>query len=527
MSTVQSYQSHFNLLMSAFGISGKELADLLHIDSSLVSKWKNSKRSLKENSMHLNNIVQHFVSLDSLSGYSTIKSLLGQDFENLDLNSPVELSLALKRWLLESTDTSADDAALYNFMHNSKHGRECPCLQFRGNEGKRDAVLRLLKTAALLQPGQEIWGLMWDTQNWFTENDDYQQIWEQANLEYLQRGNTIKIIHANDRQYKSLAESLLRWIPLYLTGRVTPYYAPNVDGYDVKHVALLLKDKLLLYGLSVDEASPDATVLAFTSPSILNEAYRILQRTFRYASPIFEKYFLKDYYKYAKFLSKMVNLDEQQYVLMRFPFVNVLSMEEIEDILDSNGITSDTKEVALGAYRSLKRDAKKNSGNFFRYLIPQKQIESLLTKRKIMLDTPSFFSGKPLYISNDAFRRLLRKLSDLLPSESTYEMALLEDGYVGPPATLNMFVKKDTCISVFNSPDHCDSLLLRDSFLLTTCESSVILSLFRFCDKLWYNTLTQRRDRNYVSRQLRILTETIFPDDSAPSCEHEAGQPGD
>ena len=515
MSITQSYQSHFNLLMSAFGISGKELADLLHIDSSLVSKWKNSKRSLKESSIHLNNIVQHFISLDSISGYSTIKALLNQDFDNLDAGSPAELSLALKRWLLESTDTSVEDAALYNFMHNSRHGKECPCFQFRGNEGKREAVLRLLRTAALLPPGQELWCLMWDEQNWFTEKEDYPKMWKQANLEYLQQGNTINIIHANDRQYQSLANSLLRWLPLYLTGRVTPYYAPNAGDYDIRRIALLLKDKLLLYGLSVNEDSPDSTVLALTAPPILNEAYKIMQRAFSYASPIFERYFLKDYYRYAKFLSKMVNLDEQQYVLMRFPFVNVLSMEEIEGILESNGLTSDAKEVALGAYRSLKRDTQKNSGNFFRYLIPQKQLASLLAQKRIMLDTSSFFSGNSLFISNGTFRSLLRKLSDQLLSESTaYEMALLEDGYAGPPATLNMFVKKDTCISVFNAPDQYESLS-HDPFLLTTCESSVILSLFKFCDKLWYNTLPQRRDKSYVSRQLRILTETIFPGDGA------------
>jgi transcriptional regulator with XRE-family HTH domain len=62
---MQPSKSRFEILLNAFRISGKELAELLHIDSSLVSKWKNNKRSMKSNSPHLNSIVQHFIALDS------------------------------------------------------------------------------------------------------------------------------------------------------------------------------------------------------------------------------------------------------------------------------------------------------------------------------------------------------------------------------------------------------------------------------------------------------------------------------
>ena len=97
-------------------------------------------------------------------------------------------------------------------------------MQFRGNEGKREAILGLLRLALTLPSGQELWCLMQDTQRWFTEDDTYINTWESVNLAFLAAGNSIRVIHTIDRHYDMLAKSLLSWLPLYLTGKVMPYF---------------------------------------------------------------------------------------------------------------------------------------------------------------------------------------------------------------------------------------------------------------------------------------------------------------
>lgn len=517
MSKNRFHKSHLSQLLNAFGISGIELADILHIDASLVSKWKNNKRSLKNNSHMLNSIADYFIALDSLSNFSILKTFLSPEYDILSTDSPDLIRTVLKRWLTSSITPSTDALSLHDFMSISRKGKEYSHLQFCGNEGKREAIMGLLKLALSLPPGQELWCLMQDTQKWFIEDEIYGDAWEAANIDFLERGNSIHILHTLDRQYNTLANSLLNWLPLYLTGKVTPYFSSYSTGQNmIFKSVIILKDRVLLYHLSPEDDSLETTTLAFTTPTLLEEAFRMIQIPFHYAVPLFVPYYLNDHYKYANFLSQMVNLDEQQYVFMRFPFVNVLSTEQIEEILNENQVNEDVKNNALKACQILKTDTRKNSGNYFRYLIPKSQLEALLGQEKIMLDVLSFFSGKPLHISNKTFRNLLRGVSSLLTSDSypsIHEIVLLENVHVKQLKNLNMFVKKNTCISIFNSPEHFET---QDPLILTTTESPIILSMFMYCDHLWNQTLPQRRNRAYVSRQLQIMTETIFPESSSP-----------
>jgi|GEM_PF-1958271 len=505
---MQSSKSHFGLLLNAFGISGKELAELMHIDSSLVSKWKNNKRSMKGNSPHLNNIVHHFMLLDSVSGYKTILSLIGNGTENRVV-SPEELSLALKRWLMSNTVTSSETTILQDFMQVSKKGKEHSYLQFHGNEGKRQATLSILKIASGFEPAQELWCYMCGSQDWFVENDDFLQEWRNANLEFLNAGNTINVIHPLDRQYQVMANSLMMWLPLYLTGRVNPYYAANEQISEIKMSMTLLKDTLLMYGISTDATSTNSTTLIFSNPLVLNETFLNLKRIFDNSSPLFTTYLLKDYKSYANFLSRMVNINEQQYVIMRFPFVNDLGLSEIEQILEDNNVPDEKKKTVLNSASALQTDSKKSDGNYFRYLILQNQLKQLLTQDEIMLDTLSFFSGQPVCLSNAAFRDLLRRISQkLMNGEIDYDIAFLDDVYEKQLNNINMFVKKNSCISVFLSPNPKSS---REPLILTSSEPTVILSLFMYCDRLWRSILPQKRSKEYVANKLHILTETIFP----------------
>lgn len=512
MAMNRSYHSHFSQLLNTFKISGTEMADILHIDSSLVSKWKNNKRNLKGNSPMLNRIAEYFVSLDALTNYSNLKTLLGSEYANLDSASADQLQHILKTWLTSTVKNPEETLPFHKLLGASKKGREHSHLQFSGNEGKREAILGLLHAAAALPPGQELWCLMNDSQLWFTEEDDYISVWEQANLAFLGAGNTIHIIHSLERRYDLLAKSLICWLPLYLTGKATPYFSPAAHYSPTQKSVILLKDKLLLYQESGPEDHTEGVTLAFNSAVLLRDAYQILQNTFKEATPLLTPYYRYDNKKYASFLASMVNLDEDQYVFMRFPFVNVLSNQQIETILEENELDTATKAEAMATCRALKADMRHYGVKHFRYLISKSQLEALLAEDHIILDTLSFFSGKPLYISNETFRALLRELSETLLRQShrnIHEITLLEDVHANQLNGLNMFVKKNTCISIFNSPHHMFDE--NAPLLLTTTEASVIHSLFMFCDQLWNHALPQKREKPYVSRQLQIMTGTIFP----------------
>ena len=61
--------SRLNLLMRVFSISGKDLSDLMSIDSSLVSKWRSGKRMLKPTSAYADKIVAYIIERDAPNHY--------------------------------------------------------------------------------------------------------------------------------------------------------------------------------------------------------------------------------------------------------------------------------------------------------------------------------------------------------------------------------------------------------------------------------------------------------------------------
>jgi predicted transcriptional regulator len=53
-----------DLIMRLFSVSGKEIASVIHVDGSLVSRWRKGKRTLRFDSSYMAKIVNYFMELD-------------------------------------------------------------------------------------------------------------------------------------------------------------------------------------------------------------------------------------------------------------------------------------------------------------------------------------------------------------------------------------------------------------------------------------------------------------------------------
>ena len=115
--------SRLGYLMDRFNITGRELASALHVDFTLVSKWRNLTRTLAPRSIHLKKIVEYFVALDSKTQYSTLLELLTETYPNAQLKSVTEISMFLSKWLsdieekLENDEISDRKSTCLNSSH--------------------------------------------------------------------------------------------------------------------------------------------------------------------------------------------------------------------------------------------------------------------------------------------------------------------------------------------------------------------------------------------------------------------------
>ncbi len=118
-------------------------------------------------------------------------------------------------------------------MNGSKARKEekTQALLFFGDEGKRTGVLAFLTD--LVRSGKPCTLLLHSDENmtWLTEDPEFAAAWTQLLLKIAANGGRIRIIHSISRSLNEMWEAVRKWIPLYMTGAIEPYYYPLLrDG---------------------------------------------------------------------------------------------------------------------------------------------------------------------------------------------------------------------------------------------------------------------------------------------------------
>lgn len=67
--------------------------------------------------------------------------------------------------------------------------------------------------------------------SWLYEDAAFAARWAELFKEIIERGNRVKIIHTITRDINDMFEAIVKWIPIYMTGAVEPYFYPKLrDG---------------------------------------------------------------------------------------------------------------------------------------------------------------------------------------------------------------------------------------------------------------------------------------------------------
>lgn len=512
MGAEKNQTTNFAKVIKALKVSGTELSEILHIDSSLISKWRTNKRKFKASSPIFEELVIYLMTLDSANDYKRIKSLLANQFSDVEEAGEDRLKLYLKKWLIEAVSEEDSEPSILDYIGKANHLNPVTAYPFYGNQGKREAINAILQYGIAMAEEEEpeVYAYMQDEQSWFSEEPLYVDEWEKLNRTFLEKGGRISVVHPISRRDEQLAFSLLAWLPLYLTGRVNAYFLSTSDPLRLSKSIVILKDHVLFTQTTTGNKTDQDISLVTEDKAYIANVAACLSAAFRIASPCLTAYYRHDGGKYMAYLSHIVNLDESQYLFMKWPFVNITPVAEMREILNENHIDSSRIDEILEACQKLKTDLRRDTDHHFRYLLPKDSVVGLLRQKRICLDTVSLFCGQQIYITNDRFRKMVQRLADVLEHANTHtkikEIALLNEVNARAMRYLNVMVKNNTCVSIFN-----DSRMFIDDvpWVLTSTEMPMIRSLYSACHELWETTFPQNKDRHAVSRQLLIWLNTI------------------
>lgn len=274
-------------LMECLEITNVQLAVETHMDPSYVSKLRNGRRKLPSHSDFIGDVAAFFAAeVVKKEKQDVLAQVMQRPYPD-DISAAEDM---LRDWLKNEKDRGdLISNLLYQISHSgvadgdlpatllSDGNREGLPYYYYGVEGKRKAVLRFFEEVLASKVPLHLKLYSEENMKWMLGDPAFAKKWSSLFAQCLRQGARVSIVHSLSRDLDELIESIISWLPVYMTGRIAPYYCPKKrDG--------IFQRTLFL---AVDAVAIESTALAHNSDvDMLNvfvtdrEAVGALEREF-------------------------------------------------------------------------------------------------------------------------------------------------------------------------------------------------------------------------------------------------------
>lgn len=226
-----------NAVMELAEISNIRLGNLVNIDTSYISRFRNGLRSPKSNPRTMDAICTAL--LRRLGEQNRIKQLAAlMKADPGALTDEEEAFSLFHDWLYdtEKTDSSSVIEKLLEIIDTFSIDAKTPLPSFEevaatvkcedtvyfGSAGLQNAVIRFL-ASVISGGGKELYLYSDQNMNWLTD-PAFRLKWAALMLCCVQKGIKIHVIHNVDRDVSEMIEAIISWLPLYMSGMIRSYY---------------------------------------------------------------------------------------------------------------------------------------------------------------------------------------------------------------------------------------------------------------------------------------------------------------
>ncbi len=240
-------------LMKLTNTRNAELAKALNFDPSYISRMRSGKRGLPSHHPFIDPAARFFAKQvtedyqkQSLSDMILDGRVWPEDSDTarvilstwLDDEEGIGFNDSISRFLDRLSKTTSLDPTEYYPDTDPFSGSADPALKdktyvtfYHGNEGKREAVLEMLRSMAASGRSDVFLCHTDESLDWVSENHYFTAKWYALLAQYIRGGGRIRVIHTISRDLGELLNAIDRWLPLYVTGAVEPWYCPRTrDG---------------------------------------------------------------------------------------------------------------------------------------------------------------------------------------------------------------------------------------------------------------------------------------------------------
>jgi len=465
------FHEKLNLLMNMQKIANNKLAKVLSVDPSLISRWRNGSREIAHSSDYLkhisNYVATHAYDYESL-------------YEILDISTtydirPEDLSEKVRLWLCDaySVDIAIVNAIILKLNQSPQKpayvkpikkpllvDSDCPAFPslavdvYLGTEGKKQSVLRFLNR--VIEHEEPLTLLLYSDEpmEWLSEDTEFSLNWSKLLTETIAKGHKIKIIHTVNRSLQELLLAIEKWLPVYMTGSVIPYYLPIPQDSYFKRT-LFIAPGLCAVSSNAIIGATDYEQLYYEDikmVEILENEYNLFLKHCRPLMKIFSRHELEPF---TQILEELERQKGDVAVFSQSPAFSLLPREILEKSIQSNTeISSQEFTKLLNAYDKRRFSFNANLASYsYCEWFPLPDLETIDTTYFESSHPCDCFLDIPLKLNFTDYVAHLENVYHTLKTNHRFHAILTNDVIV--PENILVIVKKSKGVIVckMNAPE--------------------------------------------------------------------------
>ena len=344
-------QNNLNILIDNFDIKCSVLSKYLNYDPSYLSRIRNGNRVPSNKEEFVNSLTNFILKKYSVEKYGNVyHNIFGQDIINFDnvkywiINNSKEENKEVTNFL-----NKLDDFDLNDYIKSIKFDElKIPTIPFYkaktknyyGLEEMKKAELDFFKATVLSKSKEDIFMCSDMPMEDMAKDLDFSKKWMFGVAMCLKKGLHLNIIHNLDRPFNEMMLGLESWIPIYMTGQVSPYYFKEIKNTVYQHINYS-SGSVVLTGECIKNNHSKGKYYIATNLKELDYYKEKCRLILKKASSLMDIYKVENKDQYKEFLLNGVNeKKDRKRIYSSLPLFTI-SDKLLKSILKRNNINSD------------------------------------------------------------------------------------------------------------------------------------------------------------------------------------------
>lgn len=450
----KDFSKNLNDLMELLELNNARLSRTLNVDASLISRYRNGRRMPQKNSPLTEMMCSLFVNRMQAMQFTKEVALLTHIEE--ELLSSEKAAQHLQEWMLASAAGNMSVTRTIDYLRMFMPMTQLPSDEllekirkvvdskkqetYWGLDGMRDAAIRLMSEAAA-EGGGEVLLYADQSLQWLLEDEATLQAWYMCCAMCISRNVRIVVIHDVNRKVDDMASAMQVWVPLFMTGTVSPYYCPLNRGSRFYHMLFLRPNRSAISSVQVQGSDSNNFYDYITDPRKLSALHTEFRTLIAHSEQLIRVYSEDSLQNYYDSLLAGMRKTGNSIALLSAPSTVTMPEEVLKRILDRGQVDQSAQALILET-RQCTREVLERGRITELFSLPDMQV---VREGKWRIRIGDALDSGNVFYTEEEFRAHIREIIRLIRTYPNYRCCLIGES---PFKGLRMIITEDRAVVI-------------------------------------------------------------------------------